>query len=365
MNKSTPITSRIQKRSIGGVVQPAIQGMGSVAKMDNKIIQKNGKDTNRRGDGSLVQSTVPDQSRQAKPSPNKMYDSPAKRTPEQQKAIKDAYRNTQVTNRMNDDWSADYNNDGNMFTRGVKNLWDMASTSAMNITNPAKGASEYAMKRFKRAQDQRNQEYGAFMENRTDLFSDGKEKKVKVTKPKPTKTEETTKTTKPYVKKGGKSTGNMKDYKIGSTERYNEYEARGWKQDATTKGGKPKVVKEAKVATTDNQANKNQFDKIKTPNIDLTRETKVKYKKSDVAKAPKTTNKTVKRKTEAVEKKLAKAKVARESGNLKKAARKEKRANNKVQRNLGTRKQSRKAERDLAKINKLEKKTAELKLKNK
>ncbi len=37
MNKSTPITSRIQKRSIGGIVQPAIEGMGSVAKMDNKM----------------------------------------------------------------------------------------------------------------------------------------------------------------------------------------------------------------------------------------------------------------------------------------------------------------------------------------
>jgi hypothetical protein len=341
MNKSTPITSRIQKRSIGGVVQPAIQGMGSVAK-------------------------------QAKPSPNKMYDSPAKRTPEQQKKIADAYKNTQVTNRMNDDWTYDSNQDGNMFTRGITNLWDMASTSAMNITNPAKGASEYAMKRFKRNQDQRNQEYGAFMENRTDLFGDGKEKKVKVTKPKPTKTKETTKTTKPYVKKGGKSTGNMKDYKIGSTERYNEYEARGWKQDATTKGGKPKVVKEAKVATTDNQANKNQFDKIKTPNIDLTRETKVKYKKSDVAKAPKTesleplsrSERKVARKKKSIDKKLAKAKVARESGNLKKAARKEKRAGNKVERKYGIRKQMRQTDRQTKQMNrgldKLQKKTEKL-----
>ena len=40
---------------------------------------------------------------------------------------------------------------------------------------------------------------------------------------------------KPYVKKGGKATGNMKDYKIGSKERRAEYEARGWKQDDTTK----------------------------------------------------------------------------------------------------------------------------------
>lgn len=55
-------------------------------------------------------------------------------------------------------------------------------------------------------------------------------------------------TNKPYVKPGGKATGSMKDYAHGSKERYAEYEARGWKHDATTKGGKPeKVVPEKKV----------------------------------------------------------------------------------------------------------------------
>ena len=44
---------------------------------------------------------------------------------------------------------------------------------------------------------------------------------------------------KPYVKKGGKATGSMKDYAIGSKERYDEYEARGWAHDDTTKGYKP------------------------------------------------------------------------------------------------------------------------------
>ena len=39
---------------------------------------------------------------------------------------------------------------------------------------------------------------------------------------------------KPYVKKGGKATGSMKNYAIGSQGRFNEYAARGWKQDATT-----------------------------------------------------------------------------------------------------------------------------------
>jgi len=44
---------------------------------------------------------------------------------------------------------------------------------------------------------------------------------------------QTTKT-EPYVKKGGKATGSMKNYAIGSQGRFNEYAARGWKQDATT-----------------------------------------------------------------------------------------------------------------------------------
>jgi|21_taG_2_1085346.scaffolds.fasta_scaffold20219_4 hypothetical protein len=48
---------------------------------------------------------------------------------------------------------------------------------------------------------------------------------------------------KPYVKKGGKATGSMKDYAIGSKERYDEYEARGWAHDDTTKGYKPKASK--------------------------------------------------------------------------------------------------------------------------
>lgn len=37
-----------------------------------------------------------------------------------------------------------------------------------------------------------------------------------------------------YVKKGGTSTGNIKDYKAGTEARRNEYTTRGWKQDSTT-----------------------------------------------------------------------------------------------------------------------------------
>jgi len=49
-----------------------------------------------------------------------------------------------------------------------------------------------------------------------------------------------------YVKTGGKATGSMKDYKIGSQARSDEYTARGWKQDATTKGTKGLVKQKAK-----------------------------------------------------------------------------------------------------------------------
>lgn len=41
---------------------------------------------------------------------------------------------------------------------------------------------------------------------------------------------------KPYVKKGGKATGFIKDYAIGSEARRKEYDARGWTYDETIKG---------------------------------------------------------------------------------------------------------------------------------
>lgn len=40
---------------------------------------------------------------------------------------------------------------------------------------------------------------------------------------------------KPYVKKGGKATGSIKNYAIGSDARRKEYDARGWAYDSTIK----------------------------------------------------------------------------------------------------------------------------------
>ena len=62
-----------------------------------------------------------------------------------------------------------------------------------------------------------------------------------------------------YVKKGGKATGNIKDYAIGSKSRYNEYESRGWKQDATTKGGAPKPTTVTAPATASQTRNANSI----------------------------------------------------------------------------------------------------------
>ncbi len=58
-----------------------------------------------------------------------------------------------------------------------------------------------------------------------------------------------------WVKKGGKATGKIKDYAHGSKARYDEYEARGWTHDDTTKGYKPEtktIATDSKDVTSEN-----------------------------------------------------------------------------------------------------------------
>lgn len=110
---------------------------------------------------------------------------------------------------------------------------------------------------------------------------------------------------KPYVKKGGKATGSMKDYKIGSQARSDEYTARGWKQDSTSTVTKPKV----KAVSA-------------TPSVgvkEVSIKSKLDSKKETESKAPEQT-----RKTASIDKKQGKADKARANGNEKKAVRKEK-----------------------------------------
>ena len=131
----------------------------------------------------------------------------------------------------------------------------------------------------------------------------------------------TTKKNKPYVKKGGKATGNLKDYKLNSQARRDEYTARGWKQDDTTKVARKKAEKvntlTAKPVSIDNKISADP------PKVAAKKQTSVKV----AAKS-----KTEVRKTAKINKKLSQAAEARAAGNEKKALRKEKAAARKAAR---------------------------------
>jgi len=109
-----------------------------------------------------------------------------------------------------------------------------------------------------------------------------------------------------YTKKGGKATGNIKDYKVGSQARQDEYTARGWKQDSTSTAVNPK----AKAVSVTAPAG------IKKVEIDT--------KLAQPPKPKKEVSVKIVRKTKSIDKKQGKADKAKAEGNFKKAARKEK-----------------------------------------
>tara|TARA_R110002051_G_scaffold281264_1_gene342889 strand:+ start:124 stop:933 length:810 start_codon:yes stop_codon:yes gene_type:complete len=83
---------------------------------------------------------------------------------------------------------------------------------------------------------------------------------------------------KPYVKKDGKATKNMKDLPLGSKERYAEYESRGWKHDDTTKGGEPTSVTSKSTSTGDGKKVKKTSEGTSSKG-DYTKTTKLKTSK--------------------------------------------------------------------------------------
>jgi hypothetical protein len=108
---------------------------------------------------------------------------------------------------------------------------------------------------------------------------------------------------KPYVKKGGKATGSIKNYAVGSDARRKEYDARGWAYDNTIK--KPKKTKPA-------------VSSIKPKPTSITS----KPKAAALTSAPKTATSTPKAKSSKIK---AKGEAALASGNVKKAQRLRKR----------------------------------------
>ena len=201
-----------------------------------------------------------------------------------------------------------------------------------NLLGKAGGASEFVPKKTL------GQRAGRFIKNAITggigyaaidaIFSGGSDKPAE-TKPTVTPKPETTTKKKPYVKPGGKATGSMKNYKIGSKERYDEYEARGWAHDDTTKGYKPKK-KEAKVSTikpkgVETSAKQPKVSiETKSPSIPETS----KPSKKDLYTAKKK-GKAGARKTAKASDKEAQAKKALAEGNTRKAARKQRSADRK------------------------------------
>ena len=104
---------------------------------------------------------------------------------------------------------------------------------------------------------------------------------------------------KPYVKKGGKATGSIKNYAIGSDARRKEYDARGWAYDNTIK--RPKTTK-------------SNASSIKSKPVSIAS----KPKAAALTSAPKTVTSTPKTKSSKIR---AKGEAALASGNVKKAQR--------------------------------------------
>lgn len=347
MNKSTPITSRIQKRSIGGIVQPAIEGMGSVAKMDNKIIQKNGKDTNRRGDGSLVQRTAPDpprqaksspdQSRQAKSSPNKMYDSPAKN-------YKEGYYNSPVKE------VGDGETPQQKYMRNLRETRNKAyskkqqsRTAKPLFADEAQGREFYKKKHLGRyyKPPTESKDYtgeGPTVEKIKNKSTSTSAPKTEFAGRTPYTIEKTTTTNFPYKseestrgvihgpKDSYKAAYKNRDMKIYGNMDLDQYTKEAKRQtksfETTGKFDAPKKARKkvSKVTSLKPEGVKNMsIENIASPGIEKI-----------ATKAPKTAKQT--RKSNSIDKKLAKAKTARASGNIKKAERKERRVANKQER---------------------------------
>jgi len=112
---------------------------------------------------------------------------------------------------------------------------------------------------------------------------------------------------KPYVKPGGKATGSIKNYAIGSDARRKEYDARGWAYDSTIKRPKAKAVaasslksKPVSISTgpklTPSISNITSKQTIASPQA---KTPKVKQSKPNVKKADKNFSKMVKLRTKA------------------------------------------------------------------
>ena len=139
-----------------------------------------------------------------------------------------------------------------------------------------------------------------------------------------------------YVKKGGTSTGNIKDYKAGTEARRNEYTARGWKQDSTTKINKDsttpnkptaEVIKTKGVSIGVKAPKASDVNLSKKPNVKKeglnkkTNYSKIAVTEKDAARRIKRGKKSSARKEESMKRKAGRIDKAKASGNTNKVDR--------------------------------------------
>jgi len=286
MNKSTPVTSRIQKRSIGGIVQPAIKGMGSVAKM-----LKNSA------------GGRPEKGSPAKVDPKNNYNSQGRS--ERNQSVRNAIKSFFTPDGRRDPRLSSSKSQASKFLTmgandqnpGLKNYTGEGPT-VEKIKNKSTSTSAPAPKTNFAGRTPYTVENG----------------KGKIHGPKDSYT-------KAYEKRDMKVYGDMNqaEFTKEAKRQTKSFETTG-KFDAPKKARK-KVSKVTSLKPEGVDNKKMSIENIAAPRIKA---------EKLVAKAPKTAKQT--RKSNSIDKKLAKAKIARASGNIKKAERKEKRAENKQER---------------------------------
>jgi len=306
----TPITARIKRTTQGGMTTQPILNMGAPVKMKRTPAKK-----------SLVgnQDQLPaNLQADIKAAPGKMYDSPAKAD----KKYLTPYREKVALKK-----------DRASYEKQVRQDELDKSKPLSEYLPTTRKAVQKRMKSFQ-------SKFGARVEGEKGWAADdAKRKKEDSVKVDPVKVDpvkvDPKKTTKSYVKKGGTATGNMKDYKIGSQKRRDEYTARGWKQDKTTavKGG----AKKKKVA--DPVIGKSEPTKkvAITTKLDPTKKTKVtsapKETSKRAAKLRAKGNAVLNDKTLSVKEKQKKSRVIRKKYDKKnaKVAEKTKKGTNRVE----------------------------------
>ena len=301
----TPITARIKRTTQGGMTTQPVLNMGAPVKMKRTPAKK-----------SLVgnQDQLPaNLQADIKAAPGKMYDSPAK----VDKKYLTPYREKVALRK-----------DRASYEKQVRQDELDKSKPLSEYLPTTRKAVQKRMKSFQ-------SKFGARVEGEKGWAADdAKRKKEDSVKVDPVKVDPK-KTTKSYVKKGGTATGNMKDYKIGSQKRRDEYTARGWKQDKTTavKGG----AKKKKVA--DPVIGKSEPTKkvAITTKLDPTKKTKVtsppKETSKRAAKLRAKGNAVLNDKTLSVKEKQKKSRVIRKKYDKKnaKVAKKTKKGTNRVE----------------------------------